>query len=56
MFLGALQIFAGALIGGLWLIFIGMFLRGVAQAGLQDLVIRRSLEGMRVRDVELERR
>jgi Zn-dependent protease len=54
MLLGAGQIFFGGLLGGVWLIFIGMFLRGTAVAGYQELVIRRSIEGMRVRDVELE--
>jgi Zn-dependent protease/CBS domain-containing protein len=54
MVLGAVEIFTGALLGGLWLIFIGMFLRGVAQAGYQQAVLTRWLEGMRVRDVQLE--
>lgn len=54
MVLGAVEIFTGALLAGLWLIFIGMFLRGVAQAGYQQAVITRWLEGMRVRDVSLE--
>ncbi|MGH7793639.1 MAG: hypothetical protein ACREQ2_01845 [Candidatus Binatia bacterium] len=49
MILGGLQIFSGALIGGLWLIFIGMFLRGMAEAGYQELVLKKSLEGTRVR-------
>ncbi|MPZ76460.1 MAG: CBS domain-containing protein [Deltaproteobacteria bacterium] len=51
MILGGLQIFSGALIGGLWLIFIGMFLRGMAEAGYQELVLKKSLEGTRVQDV-----
>lgn len=51
MVLGALEIFAGVLIGGLWLIFIGMFLRGVAQASYQQLMVRHALEGIRAEDV-----
>jgi CBS domain-containing protein len=44
MALGAVQIFAGALIGGLWLVFIGMFLRSMAASGYQNLVLRRALD------------
>jgi Zn-dependent protease/predicted transcriptional regulator len=51
MIFGGLQIFGGNLIGGLWLIFIGMFLRGVAEASYQELAVRKSLEGTRVQDV-----
>lgn len=51
MLFGALQIFAGNLLGGMWFIFIGMFLRGAAEAGYEDLVMRRSLEGVEVREV-----
>jgi Zn-dependent protease/CBS domain-containing protein len=54
MILGGVQIFAGALIGGVWLLFIGMFLRGVAQSGYQELVMRQSLEGVRVDEVMIE--
>ncbi|MDY0040564.1 MAG: site-2 protease family protein [Desulforhabdus sp.] len=54
MILGALQIFAGLLIGGLWLIFIGMFLRGVAEGGYQEVMVRQSLEGVPVREVMIE--
>jgi Zn-dependent protease/CBS domain-containing protein len=51
MILGALQIFAGALINGLWFIFIGMFLRGMSVQGYEELVIRKSLEGVHVEEV-----
>jgi Zn-dependent protease len=54
MALGALQIFAGALLGGLWFIFIGMFLRTVAEGEYQQTVVRRSLEGVKVGDVMVE--
>jgi Zn-dependent protease/CBS domain-containing protein len=49
--LGGLQIFGGALLGGVWLILIGLFLRGLAQASYQSLVLRQSLEDATVRDV-----
>lgn len=51
MIFGGLQIFAGALVGGLWLIFIGMFLRGIAEGSYQELAMRKSLEGTRAADV-----
>ena len=51
MILGGLQIFAGALINGLWFIFIGMFLRGMSVQGYEELVIRKSLEGVHVDEV-----
>ena len=54
MVLGAIQIFSGMLIGGLWLIFIGMFLRGVAEGGYQEVVMRQSLENVQVREVMIE--
>jgi len=54
MVLGAIQIFTGMLIGGLWLIFIGMFLRGVAEGGYQEVLMRQSLENVQVREVMIE--
>lgn len=51
MALGALQLFSGALLGGLWLIFIGMFLRGLASAGYEQMAVRQALEGVDVEDV-----
>lgn len=51
MVLGALQIFAGALVGGLWLIFIGMFLRGAARASYYGMVLEHALGKARVRDI-----
>jgi len=53
MILGAIEIFAGALVGGIWLILIGLFLRGTAEAGYQNLVILQSLEDARVGDVAI---
>ncbi|MBW1991633.1 MAG: site-2 protease family protein [Deltaproteobacteria bacterium] len=51
MFLGGLQIFTGALISGLWLVFIGMFLRGMSIQGYEEVVVRKALEGVRVEEV-----
>jgi Zn-dependent protease/CBS domain-containing protein len=51
MVFGAVQIFAGSLVGGLWLLFIGMFLRGMAKEGYQEVVLRQALAGVPVQDV-----
>jgi CBS domain-containing protein len=48
--LGAVQIFSGALVGGLWLILIGMFLHAMAEAGYRSTLLRASLQGAKVRD------
>ena len=48
MIVGGLQIFAGSLVVGLSLIFIGIFLRGMAEASYQNLPLEKSLEGTRV--------
>lgn len=46
MALGLVQIFAGALVGGLWFLFIGWFVRTAAEAGFRQHVLRESLEGI----------
>jgi Zn-dependent protease/predicted transcriptional regulator len=51
MGLGLFEIFQGALIGGLWLIFIGMFLRGAARASYQSVLVEQVLGGARVGDL-----
>lgn len=51
MGLGALQIFSGALLSGLWLIFVGLFLRGAARASYYGMTMDRALSGTRVRDM-----
>jgi Zn-dependent protease/CBS domain-containing protein len=51
MFFGGIQIFTGSLLGGLWLIFIGMFLRGMAAGGYEEVVLRQALAGVAVQDV-----
>lgn len=48
---GGLQVLAGALIGGLWLVFIGIFLRSVAQSGYKEVVLKHMLETTRVGDI-----
>jgi Zn-dependent protease/CBS domain-containing protein len=47
MALGLLQIFAGLLIGGLWLIFIGWFVRMAAEATYVQHLLSATLEGVR---------
>ncbi|HZP40413.1 MAG TPA: site-2 protease family protein [Candidatus Binatia bacterium] len=49
--LGVVSIFGGSLVGGLWLVFIGMFLRGAARTSYENVVVTRALGGARVRDV-----
>ncbi len=48
--LGALQIFGGAVLGGIWLIFIGWFIRNAADAGYQQHLLPESLVGVTARD------
>lgn len=51
MVIGALEIFTGALVGGLWLIFIGMFLRGMTVSGYEELILKQSLEAVEAKDI-----
>jgi len=48
---GAMEIFAGALVGGMWLIFIGLFLRSAASSGYQNLIVEQALSGACVGDI-----
>ncbi len=51
MALGGLEIFSGALIGGIWLIFIGLFLRSAAISSFQGTIIGHLLQRVRVTDI-----
>lgn len=51
MGLGVLQVFAGAGLGGLWILFIGWFLRGAAGASYAQHVLHNVLEGVTAADV-----
>ena len=50
MLLGGLQIFFGNLLGGVWMILIGLFLRGIAEASYQEAAMRKTIEGARASD------
>lgn len=49
--LGALEIFFGSLMGGLWLIFIALFLKQAAAASYQSVVVEERLSGVQVRQI-----
>lgn len=51
IFLGVLQFFGGAGIGGLWIAFIGWFLLQAAQASSAQVALVGELRGVRVRDI-----
>lgn len=51
MVLGGVQIFAGALVSGIWLILIALFLRSLAEQGYETVVLRRALQGATVEQV-----
>lgn len=51
MGLGFLQTFGGAVVGGLWLVFIGWFLRGAAEMSFQQHILRHTLEGVEAREL-----
>jgi Zn-dependent protease/predicted transcriptional regulator len=48
MVVGGISFLMGNLIGGVWWVVIGMFLRGSAQMSYRQLLVRRALEGERV--------
>ncbi len=49
--LGILQTLGGAVLGGLWLVFIGWFLRNAADMSLRQHFLSGALEGVTARDV-----
>ena len=46
--LGVLNMLTGNIVGGMWYVIIGLFIRSAAYMGYRQLMIRRSLEGKRV--------
>jgi len=50
VFLGLFQVFARDVLGGLWLVFIGWFLRNAAAATYQQHLLAEVLAGVRARD------
>ena len=51
MIIGLWDILQGAFIGGLWLIFIGIFLQQAADEGYRQTLLHRALSSVKVRDV-----
>ncbi len=47
---GFINFFAGNLIGGIWLVLIGWFIRSAAESSYHQLLLRRSLDGVRAGD------
>jgi CBS domain-containing protein len=47
--LGIFQFIYGNIIGGVWMFLIGMFLKNAAQMSYQQLLVRKALEGEKVR-------
>ena len=45
---GFFNIFTGNIIGGLWLAFIGIFLKGAAEAGYQQIIAGKLLQGIKI--------
>ena len=51
IFFGFYQVLTGNFVGGLWAILIGFFVQRAAESGYQHVVIKKALEGLKVRDV-----
>ena len=51
IFFGFYQMLTGNFVGGLWAILIGFFVQRAAESGYQHVVIKKALEGLKVRDV-----
>lgn len=49
--LGFVQLMTGAVVGGAWLILIGLFLRGAAEASYARVAVQEALGRLRVRDL-----
>lgn len=48
---GFMQIFVGNFVGGLWFVFIGVFVQQAAESGYQQVVIKKALAGLKVADI-----
>lgn len=48
---GFFQIFMGNFVGGLWFVFIGVFVQQAAESGYQQVVIKKALSGLKVKDL-----
>lgn len=55
MILGAVEILSGALIGGLWMILVALFVRGLARRGYEDLLLRSALSDVDVARIMVPR-
>jgi Zn-dependent protease/CBS domain-containing protein len=51
MVLGGFELLLGYFVGGMWFIFIGLFLRQAAESGYQRVLIRDILSGMKVKEL-----
>lgn len=51
VFLGIIEILSGALLGGIWIILIAMFLRSASAASVENVTVERMLGGAQVRDI-----
>jgi Zn-dependent protease/CBS domain-containing protein len=51
MLVGFMQVFAGNVLGGFWIAFIGWFLNNAAEAARQEQTLRESLRGVHVGDI-----
>jgi Zn-dependent protease/predicted transcriptional regulator len=51
MFIGGIWILSGFLLGGIWFILIGIFLKSAAEGSYKELLLRQSLDRVKVRDV-----
>lgn len=48
---GLMRIFAGNFVGGIWSVLIGLFLQQAADSGYRQMLMQKSLEGLKVRDL-----
>jgi CBS domain-containing protein len=48
---GFFQVFVGNFVGGLWSVLIGFFIMSAAESGYRQLLVKRALGGIKVRDV-----